>query len=103
MQVCQPVQSVTYYSKEEKNKTWQQEIICSSANSDSPKKLLLTPPTIFSMKKGMTAHRFVKLQILWDKHQHLTPNQVCSLYIQYQENAYKVWCQPETFSVILSE
>ena len=63
MQVCQPVQSVTltYCSREEQKQKWQQEIICSSAKSDSPK--LTTYPThYFSMKIGMTAHQFVKLQ-----------------------------------------
>ena len=66
MQACQPAQSATctdtycYREKQKQNMTIR-NLLLQCIKMTVPK-LLPTPPTIFSMKKDMTAYQFNKLK-----------------------------------------
>lgn len=99
MQVCQPVQSVTltYCSREEQKQNMTTRNHLQQCKKWQSQIYYLPHPLFSAWKKAWLHISLSNYKTLWDKHQHLTPNQVCSPYIQYQENAYKIWCQPRNF------
>ena len=75
--------AISYSSEEQKQNNDNNKSSAAVQKVTAPK-LLPSPP---QQEKRHDCTCLSNYKTLWLKHEHLTPNQVCSLYIQYQEKA----------------